>query len=134
MCFHSSVINLFGCSFAQCAVWSVVVVDFLEFIELLLEFCESVCWFSAAQSFFQCLVEAFDFALGLRMVGLAVLLNDSKLCQEVFKRVFAFGEASSVNNPVVGECGLGRPVFVDVCRECFNNYGAGDAVIGRDGK
>ena len=57
---------------------SLTVIDFLEFIELLLEFCEGVCWFSAAQSFLQRLVETFNFALGLRMVGLSVLLNDSQ--------------------------------------------------------
>ena len=57
---------------------SLTVIDFLEFIELLFEFCEGVCWFSAAQSFLQRLVETFNFALGLRMVGLSVLLNDSQ--------------------------------------------------------
>jgi len=39
------------------------------------------------------LVEAFNFALGLRMVGVAVFLGDAQGGEEAFEVVVAVGEA-----------------------------------------
>ncbi len=44
---------------------------------------------------FEGLVKAFDFALGLGMSGVAVLLDDAQAGQEAFEVVVAVGEARS---------------------------------------
>ena len=51
----------------------------------------------------QGLVEAFDLALGLRMAGMAVLLGDAQVGEQVFEAVAAAGETRGVDRPVVGE-------------------------------
>ena len=46
------------------------------------------------------LVEALDFALGLRMVGMAVLLGDADAGEQVFEAVAAAGETRGVDRSV----------------------------------
>jgi hypothetical protein len=46
------------------------------------------------------LVEAFDLALGLRMVGVAVFLGDAEAGEQVFEAVAAAGEAGGVDRSV----------------------------------
>jgi hypothetical protein len=63
-------------------------------------------------------MEAFDFALGLRVPGVAVLLSDAQGRDERFEGVAApasAGEAGGVDHAVVGECG-GRQA---VCAGCI---------------
>jgi hypothetical protein len=46
------------------------------------------------------LVEALDLALGLRMVGVAVFLDDAEAGEQVFEAVAAAGEAGGVDRSV----------------------------------
>jgi hypothetical protein len=48
----------------------------------------------------QGLVEALDLALGLRMVGMAVLLGDAEVGEQVFEAVAATGETRGIDRPV----------------------------------
>jgi len=52
---------------------------------------------------FEGLVEAFNLALGLRVVGMPVLLGDAQGCDEVFERVAAASEFCGVNPAVIGQ-------------------------------
>ena len=47
----------------------------------------------AVEPAFEGLVEAFDFALGLRVAGVAVFLGDAQAGQEAFEVVVAVGES-----------------------------------------
>jgi hypothetical protein len=48
----------------------------------------------------QGLVEAFDLALGLGMVGMAVLLGDAEVGEQVFEAVAAAGETRGVDRAI----------------------------------
>ena len=48
---------------------------------------------SCGEPAFEGLVEAFDFALGLWVVGVAVFLGDAQAGQEAFEVVVAVGES-----------------------------------------
>ena len=52
---------------------------------------------------FEGLMESFDLALGLRVVGVAVLLGDVQAGQEVFERVLSAGETGCVDAAVIGQ-------------------------------
>jgi hypothetical protein len=58
------------------------------------------------------LVEALDLALGLRMVGVAVLLGDAEVGEQVFEAVAAAGETRGVDRSVefLTDVKLLRPV------------------------
>ncbi len=52
-------------------------------------------------------MEAFDLALGLGVAGVAVLLDDAVLGDDVFEVVgaaFAAGEAGGEDHAVIGQC------------------------------
>jgi hypothetical protein len=48
-------------------------------------------------------VEAFDLALGLRVVGVSVLLGDAHGGEEVFERVRGAAEPGGVDESVIGQ-------------------------------
>ncbi len=79
-------------------------------------------------------MEAFDFALGLRVVRGAVLLLDAEEGQEVFEGVASAAESGGVNPSVVGEGGGGRAVGVDCGQEGGDDVVAGDRVVGGAGQ
>ncbi len=65
-----------GCVSAPCSVGSMVVVVFSEGVELCAQLGGCLCAGSCREPAFERLVEAFDLALGLRVVRCAVLLSD----------------------------------------------------------
>lgn len=75
------------------AVGAVVVVDGGEGVEQGLQFGDGGWVRAGGQPAFEGLVEAFDFALGLGMIGVAVFLGDAQGCQEAFEVVVAVGES-----------------------------------------
>ena len=75
---------------------------------------------------FQGLVEPFDLALGLRVVGVSVVLGDAEDGQKVFEGVLAVAETGGVDESVVGQNGCRWPVFVDVGGEGINYQCTGD--------
>ncbi len=50
-------------------------------------------------------MEPFDFALGLRMARVAVLLCDAEVGEQVFEAVAAAGEAGRVDRAIVSGSG-----------------------------
>ena len=66
-----------------------------------------VGWLGWARShFFRGLLEPFDFALGLGVVGLAIFLRDVRLTQSVFEVVpaaCATGVSGGEHHPVIGQ-------------------------------
>ena len=84
----------------QCPVGSKLVVDALEAVELGLQLLHSDGGGLGCEPALQSLVKAFDFALSLRMVGVAVLLRDAQAGEQVFEAVAAAGEAGGVDRPV----------------------------------
>lgn len=64
---------------------SVVVLG--EFVELVLQFVDRVCWWSRTDPAFQGLVEALDFTLRLWVPGSAVFLLDVVVGQDFFEGV-----------------------------------------------
>ena len=75
----------------QCPVGSKLVVDALEAVELGLQLDDGGGGGLGSEPALQGLVEAFDLALGLRMVRMAVLLRDAEVGDQVFEAVAAAG-------------------------------------------
>ena len=94
----------------QRPVGPVLVVDALEAVELGLQLGEGGGGGLSGEPALQGLVEAFDLALGLRMAGMAVLLGDAEVGEQVLEAVAAAGEAGGVDRPVVGEGRLRQAV------------------------
>ena len=84
-----------------------VVVDATEAVELGLQVGQGGRGGLSCQPALLGLVEALDFSLGLRMVGMAVLLGDAQAGEQVLKAVSAAGEAGSVDRAIVGELDWG---------------------------
>ena len=63
------------------AVWALCVVDGAEGVELVLEFGQGGGSGSWGQPAFEGLVESFDLALGLGVVGMTVFLGDAQAGQ-----------------------------------------------------
>ena len=76
----------------QCPVGSKLVVDALEAVELGLQLDDGGGGGLGGEPALQGLVEAFDLALGLRMVRMAVVLRDAEVGDQVFEAVAAAGE------------------------------------------
>lgn len=90
-----------------------------------------------AEPFLEGLLETFDFPLGLRVVGVPVLLGDVAAVEFVFEAVsssfvFGRGEADGVDHAVVGEGRGGVAVLARRCPEAVEHEGCGDAVVGLD--
>jgi hypothetical protein len=81
-------------------VGSKLVVDALEAVELGLPLGEGGGGGLSGEPAFQGLVEAFDRALGLGMAGMAVLLGDAEVGEQVLEAVAAAGETGGVDRPV----------------------------------
>ena len=88
----------------------------------------------AGEPAFEGLVEAFDFALGLRVAGVAVLLGDAQGGEEAFEVVAAVGESGGVDRSVVGQGGGGQSVGGGGVGEAGDDVGAGDAAVGGAGQ
>lgn len=75
------------------------------FVEEELQFEEVVGAWAVGEPFLHCLSEAFDFALGLWVEGVAVLLLDPEAGEVVFKAVLAAsaGGPGREDHAVVGE-------------------------------
>nr|WP_248243064.1 hypothetical protein [Microbacterium kunmingense] len=116
------------------AVWPGGVVVLSERVELGLQLADRVRARSCREPAFQGLVEAFDLALGLGVVGGAVLLADVQGCEDVFELVATTAVAGGVDAPVVGEGGGGRPVDVDGREEGVDDALAGDGAVGAAGQ
>ena len=87
-----------------------VVVDLVELSQLFVEVFQRVRGGLSVQPFLQGLMEAFDFALGLRVSGVAVLLGDAQGCDEGFEGVASAAsacESGGVDHAVVGQGGGG---------------------------
>jgi hypothetical protein len=94
-----------GCGFGGClvglgrgaaverSVGSFVVVDVAELGQQLVQVGEGVGFGLGAEPFLQGLVEALDFALGLGVAGVSVLLGDPEGCQEVLEGVASAASA-----------------------------------------
>ena len=78
--FGSRGVGLRGGGPAEGPVWSAGVVGLGELVELGLETDKAGGGGLSGEPPFQSLVEAFDLALGLRVVGVAVLLLDAERC------------------------------------------------------
>lgn len=76
LCFWAGVECLVWCLVASGTVGSLCVVAGDDVVELLLEFADGVCWGLLGEGFFEGLVEAFDFAAGLWVVGPGVFVDD----------------------------------------------------------
>ncbi|KQV07337.1 hypothetical protein ASC63_08540 [Leifsonia sp. Root112D2] len=112
--FDRCVVSLLRGVASERSVRALLVVDDAEPIELVLEVGDGVGGRLFSEPEFECLMEAFDLALGLRMVGVAVFLRDAQARQQVFERVLPAGETSRVDGAIVSQGRRGRPVFVDV--------------------
>jgi Resolvase, N terminal domain len=78
----------------------------------------------------------FDFALGLGVAGLAVLLGDAAAAQFVLEAAasaFAAREPVGEHHPVIGQRGGRGAVALDGGAEGGQHDGAGDPVPGSDG-
>ena len=92
--FGSGLVGVFGGGVAWVgAVGSLGVVDGGEGVEQGLQFGQGGRSWSGGEPAFEGLVEAFDFALGLWVVGVAVFLGDAQGGQEAFEVVVAVGES-----------------------------------------
>ena len=111
------------------AVGSVFVVVLLEPVELVLQLGECLRGRLRGEEPFQGLVEPFDFPLGLRVAGRAVLLLHAQQGQEVFEGVASAAESGGVNPAVVGEGRGGCPMFVDRGEEGGDDVIAGDRSV-----
>ena len=87
----------------ELAVGTMVVVDVPETVELGLEVDQISRRGLLGQPLLQCLMEPLHFALGLRMAGMAVLLDDPEDRQEVFEGVLSAAEAGGVHAAVVSQ-------------------------------
>jgi hypothetical protein len=76
------------------------------------------------------LVEAFDFALGLRMVGVAVFLGDAQIGEKAFEVVVAMCESCGVNGSVVGQGGCRQAVALCGLGEAGHHIAAVDSSVG----
>ena len=72
---------------------SLFVVNLPKMVELGLLLGERFGGRLAVQPLLQRLVEPFDLALGLRMPGMAVFLDDAQRGKQIFVGVFAAGES-----------------------------------------
>lgn len=109
-------VGLCWCASVQCAVGSLGVVARAELVEERLQLRDGGCWWSGAEPFFKCLVESFDFALGLGMSWAAVFLLDFVGGEDFLECVsasFASGESCGEDESVVGECVCWWAVFAD---------------------
>jgi hypothetical protein len=84
----------------QCPVGSKLVADALEAVELGLQLGDGGGRWLGCEPALQGLVEAFDLALGLRIVGMAVLLRDAQVGDQVFEAVAAASEPGCVDRAV----------------------------------
>jgi hypothetical protein len=84
----------------QRPVGSKLVIDALEAVELGLQLLQGGGGGLSGEPALQGLVEAFDLALGLRMVGMAVLLGDAQAGEQVLEVVAAAGETRGVTDPL----------------------------------
>ena len=85
------------------AVAAFVVIDDGEDLELVLQLGDRCRRGLASEPAFEGLVETFDLDLGLRVVGVAVLLGDVELPEEVFEAVAAADETGGIDHAVVGK-------------------------------
>ena len=70
---------------------------------------------------FQCLVKAFDLALGLRVAGVAVLLCDAQSLEEVFKLIATSDKACCIDHAIIGEGGRWHPILINArLKTCHN--------------
>jgi hypothetical protein len=67
--FGARVKGVLGCSPVDCPVWADGVVVGGEFVELGLQFGDRSGWGKGGETFFEGLVETFDFAAGLWLSG-----------------------------------------------------------------
>jgi hypothetical protein len=108
-------VGLGRCAAVQCLVRAFVVVDLPEFGQLFVQLLHGVGAGLPGEPFFQGLVEALDFALGLRVVRGAVLLCDAQSGNQVLEGVpaaLSSGQAGGVNHAVVGQRRGRESVFV----------------------
>ena len=105
-----------------------------ECVELLLQLGDGRGGCLSGQPSLEGLVEPFDLALGLRVVGCAVLLADVQDSEGVFERVAAAAVAGSVDAAVVGEGGRGRAVGLDCGEEGVHHDVAGHGAVGGAGQ
>lgn len=94
--FRAVGVGRFGCAAPKRAVWALGVVVVSEFVELFLQLGNCFGWWLGCDPPFECSVESFDLALGLRVSRAAVFLLDAVVCQDFFEGVspaFAAGQA-----------------------------------------
>ena len=94
-------------------MWSLMVVSVGELVVLGLQVVVGPSGRLGAQPLLQCLLEAFDLALGLGVVGAAVLLVDAEDDQFAFEVVGAVQESRGEDQTVVRQRGCGDAVGVD---------------------
>ena len=95
-----------GCASVEGSVGAPLVVLVDEGVELCLEFGDCGGAGLSGEPFFECLVEAFDFAAGRGVVRAGVLLGDPEVRECGFEVVAAAaesGETDGVDKSVVGE-------------------------------
>lgn len=110
--FGACVVGLFGCAAAECSVWTLCVVVLGEFVELLLQLSNCLCWWLSFYPAFECLVEAFDFALGLWVSGSAVFLLNAVVVEGFLEGVassFSTGESCCEPQPLSVSVDAGGP-------------------------
>jgi hypothetical protein len=132
--FASGCVGLFGGSSVEGSVGSGGVVVAGEVVELVLQVGDRGVGWLGAEPFLQCLLEAFDFALGLWVVGVSVFLGDAQEAEFVLEGVVAAADAGSEDESVVGEGGGGWPVSADGVPELGEDIADGDDGVCGDGE
>ena len=111
-----------------------VVVVVFEVVELPLEPSQVLGRRAGGEPAFEGLVEAFDLALGLGVVGAAVALLDAVLEQRDLEAVGGFRVAGGEDVAVVGEGGGGLAVLLAGFAELVADGLAGDRPVAGDGE
>ena len=111
-------------------MWSAGVVVVAECIELGLQFGDVGGSWSCLEPLFEGLVEAFDFPLGLGMVGFAVLLLDAEVEQFDFEAVGSVSVSCGEHHSVVCQRRLGCSVLFACGTEGGQHDASGDGFVG----
>lgn len=104
-----------------------------EVVEELLECGDGGGSWSGAEPFLEGGVEAFDFALGLGVVGGAVFLPDAEVGEEDFEAVGSAAVSGGEDESVVGQRGLRCAVDGSGGFECCDDDRSGDSGVGGRG-
>ena len=114
------------------SVGSGCVVDVCEGVELGLQLGQSSRGWLCAEPLLHGLLKSLDFALGLRVVGFAILLGDAQDDELVFETVVAVAESGGEDKAVICQRGFGDAVDADRGAEGLQDDRSGHWRVGGD--